>query len=133
MVRRRTFSREAQSVCSARHFVVDSLLDMGLEPWPADLVVTELATNAVRHAGTAFSVSVAIDDLVTIEVSDGSGAVPARRDTPSDEDGRGLQLVEALAADWGVDITGGTKSVWCRLSPQAVELTDPTQSAPALA
>jgi anti-sigma regulatory factor (Ser/Thr protein kinase) len=133
MVRRRTFSQAAESVGSARHFVVDSLLDMGVEPWPAELVVTELATNAVRHAGTAFSVSVAVDDQVTIEVSDGSEAIPERRDPPSDEDGRGLQLVEALAVDWGVEVTGGRKSVWCRLPPQNVDLTDTTQSAPALA
>src|SRR5688572_4719016 len=96
MDRRRSFPLHAHSVGSARHFVVETLLDMGFEPWPADLVVTELATNALRHAGTPFTVSVTVDGQVAIEVSDGSGAVPAPRESASDEDGRGLQLVDAL-------------------------------------
>jgi anti-sigma regulatory factor (Ser/Thr protein kinase) len=130
MDRRRSFPLHAHSVGSARHFVVETLLDMGFEPWPADLVVTELATNALRHAGTPFTVSVTVDGQVTIEVSDGSGAVPAPRESASDEDGRGLQLVDALVLDWGVDVADATKSVWCRLALQpAGGSTVPTRSA----
>ncbi|MFF8321579.1 ATP-binding protein [Streptomyces bobili] len=84
------------------------------------LVVAELAANAVLHGrvpGRDFALSLSHDDsrgVVRIEVTDTHPARPARLTSGTDEDGgRGLLLVEALAADWGVgDRLGPGKTVW---------------------
>lgn len=84
------------------------------------LVVAELAANAALHGrvpGRDFALSLALDEsrgTVRIEVTDTHPALPARKMPGADEDGgRGLLLVEALAADWGVrDRLGPGKTVW---------------------
>lgn len=49
-----------------------------------------------------------------VEVEDGSSALPHRRDAGySGVSGRGLQLVEGLADEWGVESRGNGKCVWC--------------------
>ncbi|SEE84838.1 Histidine kinase-like ATPase domain-containing protein [Streptomyces sp. 2131.1] len=82
----------------------------------AELMLTELATNALRH-GKGCEIGVRIffrDDRLVIEVDDGSPARPQLRHAqPDDEGGRGLFLVESLAAEWGVSPDGTT--TWCRL------------------
>ncbi|MFF4575684.1 ATP-binding protein [Streptomyces sp. NPDC001410] len=82
----------------------------------AELLLTELATNALRHgSGPDISVRVYIkDDRCVIEVNDGSPIRPELRHAdPTDEGGRGLFLVESLAAEWGVSPDGTT--TWCTL------------------
>jgi anti-sigma regulatory factor (Ser/Thr protein kinase) len=74
----------------------------------AQLALSELVTNAILHAQTPIQVSVlAHGDRVRIEVQDGSPRRPATR--PATRDaldpptvGRGIHIVEALAAEWGV-------------------------------
>ncbi|MFJ9715228.1 ATP-binding protein [Streptomyces sp. NPDC101213] len=93
------------------------------------LVVAELAANAVLHGrvpGRDFALSLARDEsrgVVRIEVTDTHPARPARLTPGTDEDGgRGLLLVDALAADWGVrDRVGPGKTVWaeCALARHA--------------
>ncbi|MFC5958381.1 ATP-binding protein [Streptomyces pratens] len=86
----------------------------------AVLVVAELASNAVLHGrvpGRDFALSLSLDDsrgVVRIEVTDTHPAQPARLAPGPDEDGgRGLVLIDALAADWGVsDRLGPGKTVW---------------------
>lgn len=81
---------------------------------------SELASNAVRHsqsrlAGGAFTVRAEIypGDYVWIEVEDDGGAwLDAARDTGRDH---GLDIVKALAADWGVDGDESSRVVWARL------------------
>lgn len=73
----------------------------------AALLVSELATNTVRHtASPVFVCRVAYDGAhVALEVEDHGGTpeVPHRREPgPGDEDGRGLLLVDALCAHWAV-------------------------------
>lgn len=83
----------------------------------AELLLTELATNALRHAhGPDIGVRVQLqDDHLVIEVRDGSPLVPVPRCAgPDDENGRGLLLVEALADAWGVSADGTT--TWCTVS-----------------
>lgn len=76
------------------------------------LVVSELTTNAVRHGGgRPFVRIVGGYDQVLVEVVDDSSARPAPR-----RGGWGLQLVEQLAARWGVVERGGQKVVWCELT-----------------
>ncbi|MEV5490193.1 ATP-binding protein [Streptomyces bobili] len=84
------------------------------------LVVAELAANAVLHGrvpGRDFALCLSHDDsrgVVRIEVTDTHPARPARLTPRTDEDGgRGLLIVDALAADWGVDDRlGPGKTVW---------------------
>jgi anti-sigma regulatory factor (Ser/Thr protein kinase) len=81
----------------------------------AALLVSELATNAVRHAATPFSVGLSLEGgVVTVEVADTGGGEVARRETV-DEGGRGLNLVERIAQDWGVRRRLEGKAVYFRL------------------
>ena len=80
------------------------------------LMVSELASNAVLHARTAYSVTATRHgDLVRGEVRDGSSLMPHVRqyglDAPT---GRGLRIVDALATRWGVlpGVDGEGKTVW---------------------
>lgn len=77
-------------------------------------VISELVTNAVR-AG-ARRVSLALDahhTYVRIATSDDAPGVPAKQHpTPDQNHGRGLLVVDALAARWGVDHEHGAKTVW---------------------
>ena len=77
----------------------------------AELLLTELATNALRH-GSGLDVGVRIfveSSHLKIEVNDGSPLRPALRHAdPYDEGGRGLFLFETLADAWGVSDDGST-------------------------
>ncbi|WP_019144812.1 ATP-binding protein [Aeromicrobium massiliense] len=102
----------------ARSFV-RHLLDEHELPELADdvqLVVTELATNAVVHARTPFSVSVSRDGpVLRVRVEDGAPEHPALSGDagPDDTGGRGLTLVEGVSDSWGVErIDGHAKAVW---------------------
>ena len=76
------------------------------------LAISELATNAVRHAKTPFDVVVETNGHVRLEVEDGSTSAPVRK-TPTDDGGRGLAIVDQLCDRWGVHIVDGRKCVWC--------------------
>ena len=84
----------------------------------ASLLVSELATNAVCHAGTAFDVGIDLGSCsVRVEVHDTGPGDPVRR-TPSlaEANGRGLQIVDLLADEWGVVHHGGaSKATWFTL------------------
>ncbi len=79
------------------------------------LVVSELATNALSHAHTLFRVTLTgLGDSVLLEVFDGSSTGPviviAR---PMDTHGRGVAIVKALSRDWGsTSSPAGGKVVW---------------------
>jgi anti-sigma regulatory factor (Ser/Thr protein kinase) len=84
----------------------------------APLIVSELVTNSLRHAGlqdaAAVRVSAAFEDRVLrIEVEDGgtSGAVIRRTPNRDGGGGFGLNIIDALALRWGVERAGGTL-VW---------------------
>ena len=83
----------------------------------AELVVSELVTNAVRYGAGGVSLQLSRhDDGVVVEVGDAGGGTPRRRRAAADDEGgRGLLLVGALAAGWGVRHVGAGKVVWCRL------------------
>jgi anti-sigma regulatory factor (Ser/Thr protein kinase) len=89
---------------------LESLVEAG----DVELLATETATNAMRHAGTDATVIVRyLGDRVRVEVGDGSTELPHVRRTKTDElGGRGLSLLEALSARWGVIRTVGGKRVW---------------------
>jgi anti-sigma regulatory factor (Ser/Thr protein kinase) len=83
----------------------------------AALLVTELVTNAVLHAGT--DIVVAIDrkpGRVVVRVCDDSEAPLVRREhEPTAATGRGLWLVDRLATSWGVNEVPKGKEVWCEI------------------
>lgn len=89
-------------------------LDDLVEDGDVELLATEIATNAVRHAGTEATVIVCyLGDRIRVEVGDGSNVLPRIR-TPDETEpgGRGLPLVEALSTRWGVIETVDGKRVW---------------------
>ncbi|MGP3922771.1 SpoIIE family protein phosphatase [Streptomyces sp. 8N616] len=92
----------------------------------AALLVSEMVTNAVVHAGTDVElvcrlVAAGEEDGgaagLVVEVSDRHAARPVgSQPPPAGEYGRGLQLVGALAESWGVSYRRGLKTVWFRLT-----------------
>ena len=87
--------------------------------YDAALVTSELVTNAVHHGAdrVTLRVDITADDLV-IAVEDGNAVLPppVRTAGTDDEGARGLSVIAAVAADWGVeDVPGGGKRVWTRL------------------
>ncbi|HEX5266568.1 MAG TPA: ATP-binding protein [Acidimicrobiales bacterium] len=87
----------------------------------AQLLVSELVTNAVAHAGTRVEVECTPTERgLRVSVRDGSSHVP-RPGRPGawDEQGRGLVLVETLASRWGAERDPGNgKAVWFELGDQ---------------
>ena len=126
----RRFEAAPDAPRAARAFVTDTLRRLGSEHLIADaaLVVTELATNAVVHAGCDFTVTIAPScDAVRIEVRDGSALPPKLRPArPRAESGRGLALIAAVAGAWGVDRASDGKIIWAELSPLAPAWRDPS-------
>ena len=101
----------------ARDFVCLHLVAHHLSHLVEDmrLVVSELATNAVAHAQTPFSVTLSCaDGSVLLAIHDASAAAPVRS-APDvmDVSGRGLMIVEVLSHKWGNSTDDhGFKSVW---------------------
>lgn len=79
-----------------------------------ELLTTELATNAVLHAHSAFDLALKVDPtVVRVEVGDASPVIPRPTVTPLDSvRGRGLFLVETMSSRWGVDGEVDGKRVW---------------------
>ncbi|MFJ8435727.1 SpoIIE family protein phosphatase [Kitasatospora sp. NPDC094019] len=126
-----TFEPVGRSASAARAFVRDALLGWGLPEVVDDAVVlvSELVTNAVVHAGTAAEVCCLREDgTVRIEVTDHhpERGLPTFADVPTTasdhyadadgEGGRGLLMCAALAERWGVEYGSGRKTVWFRLA-----------------
>ncbi len=84
------------------------------------VVVSELATNAMKHAQTPFTVIVHRDQSsVYLIVQDESAVMPAWAPASTLAlAGRGLVLVSVLSRDWGVSAGDGRKSVWARFDLQ---------------
>lgn len=88
----------------------------------AELLATELVTNAVRYATRPIELRLLHTDGLLVEVNDDVDRLPVLRDADEDdENGRGMQLVSRLACQWGAARTSGGKVVWFRLSPPADE------------
>jgi anti-anti-sigma factor len=108
------FEASPEAVREARVFLQNAMAgrvdpDMQSE---LTLVLSELASNVVRHARTPFEVVVETNGHVRIEVEDGSidALVPK---AASDEGGRGLAIIDRLCDRWGVLILRENKCVWC--------------------
>jgi serine/threonine-protein kinase RsbW len=113
-----------------RHIQVTSIEE-------AALLVTELVGNAVRHArplpGDRILVSWRLEaSRLQVRVTDGGHAAAEphlARAGPNDTHGRGLTIVDALAALWGVDTSSGSTTVWAMLPVRATPVADVDEPA----
>ena len=127
--------------------IARALADLALREWgiprsmcsDVRLIVTELVTNVIRHAGTPPQriglLDVVLDLLpnstVRVLVWDSSTQLPILRNASADaESGRGLLLVEALSSCWGsYPVAGGGKAVWAQI-PSGAETTPGSPAVP---
>ncbi len=111
---------DAQSVSRVREFVAEEVEALNRHDLADDavLVASELATNAILHAGGLTAVRVApVADGVRIEVHDRTRVPPTMaRASPEAMTGRGLRLVASLSARWAAEPNNGGKVVWAELS-----------------
>ena len=113
---------DVAGVGQARALVRRTLLDWQLDHLVdnACLLVSELTTNAVLHARTSFAVTVQhTGERVRVTVHDSAAGAPVRRRNGLHAaTGRGLGLIETLAADWGTAPSdlGYGKGVWFELA-----------------
>ncbi len=134
-----TLSAQDRSPAAARRVVQEALMRGGLELVLDDalLLVTELVTNAVVHAGTDVELQVDVGvGTVRVEVVDhGAGAPPLLASSvpaADREGGRGIFLLDKLAHEWGTRHFPGGKSVWFTLGVGGLVAHRPrAQRAPA--
>ncbi|CAL9621874.1 hypothetical protein SUDANB108_05888 [Streptomyces sp. enrichment culture] len=104
----------------ARAVVREQLHDWGLAGLaaPAELLVSELVTNAVRHShARPVALRLVRGDTLLCEVEDDDHELPTLLSArPLDDRGRGLRVVSTLAREWGTSRTGTGKTVWFELT-----------------
>jgi anti-sigma regulatory factor (Ser/Thr protein kinase) len=110
------FPRHLRSAGEARRFVTSACADH-VSSDKLDsiaLLVSELVTNAVVHAQSDAAVQVTRGSrrLMVAVTDEGPGTPVARHTQGHETNGRGLDLVDLLAASWGVEWGAGDKTVW---------------------
>ncbi|MFJ1603426.1 SpoIIE family protein phosphatase [Streptomyces sp. NPDC088253] len=128
-----TLPREPRSVGRAREYARTQLTAWDLEPLvdTAELLVSELVTNALRYGEGEIRLRLLLDRTLVCEVWDAGLVQPRRRRArDTDEGGRGLQLVGLLSAAWGSRRTPRGKTVWFELPlpDGGTPLTDPAEA-----
>jgi hypothetical protein len=133
-----------QAAGAARTFTTSAL-----EAWElshlsdtAELLVSELITNAVKHAGGVVDppddlnelsgrippviLSLSVRDSLVVQVWDVSGTPPVRRAAADDDvSGRGLELVDLLSKEWGCEVlTTGGKIIWFALELDVCDIAE---------
>ena len=110
-----------ESPRSARGFVTDQMQRWGYAPIASDaaLVTSELVTNAVQHASEPFALEIVdLHNGVVVTVEDAGNELPLPRNPgPAVMGGRGLFIVDFIAAAWGAwRIPDAGKFVWFRVA-----------------
>ncbi|GHG88646.1 SpoIIE family protein phosphatase [Streptomyces lanatus] len=106
---------DPSAVARVRAVATRTLDEWGLteEAFTTELILSELVTNALRHATGPIHVRLIRDRALICEVSDGSSTAPHLRSAATtDEGGRGLFLVAQFAERWGTRYTADGKVIW---------------------
>ncbi|MEV0489747.1 SpoIIE family protein phosphatase [Streptomyces atratus] len=124
------------AVGGMRAAVAEKLDDWGLSElaFATELILSELITNAIRHASAPVRVRLLRDRSLICEVSDGSSTSPHLRYAATmDEGGRGLFLVSQIAENWGTRYTSQGKVIWAQqplpASAPGANDTDPSPTS----
>ncbi|MER5407351.1 SpoIIE family protein phosphatase [Streptomyces sp. NPDC002769] len=110
-------------VAQARKASAEQLRVWGLDAlaFTTELVVSELVTNAIRHAPGPVRLRLIAEHALICEVSDGGATAPhLRHPKTTDEGGRGLFLISQFTQRWGTRYTPEGKIIWAEQS-----LTEP--------
>jgi serine phosphatase RsbU (regulator of sigma subunit)/anti-sigma regulatory factor (Ser/Thr protein kinase) len=121
----------------ARQFVEREVVARGADGLADEvtLAAAELLANAVQHGTPPVSISISGDrQRLRLEVRDANPRPPVRlAPNPSNMTGRGLALVDAVAARWGIDrTTAGGKIVWAEFEPADRDTGEPGVDLDAL-
>jgi anti-sigma regulatory factor (Ser/Thr protein kinase) len=115
-----TFVPVISAVTAARSFTESTLGEWGLADLAADatIVVSELASNAVMHAESAFRLTIErTEGVVRIAVDDIDATAPVSPQRAIDTiGGLGLVLVDGLTSRWGVEPLTAGKRLWCEFA-----------------
>jgi anti-sigma regulatory factor (Ser/Thr protein kinase) len=130
---------DARSVRTARHWALQLARVHGVDEQACstvELLTSELATNAVRHTvdSEAMTVSVHVTpDRFVVAVRDDDPMPPTLRHPPAGAPGgRGVELVDRLASEWGVEDDGPDgKRVWFAVPRAADRVTDGADPDPS--
>ncbi|MDI5964451.1 SpoIIE family protein phosphatase [Streptantibioticus silvisoli] len=109
------FPPDPAAVAAARNLTAGRLAVWGLDElaFTTEIVVSELITNAIRHASGPLRLRLILAETLIVEVSDRSSTFPQlRRARTDDEGGRGLMLVARLSRRWGTRPTDSGKVIW---------------------
>ena len=118
----------------ARRMITEACREWGVEDLtgPATLIVSELVSNAVQHAGTAMTVDASLrGECLHISVRDHHPQAPtvpdpAPVDGPPTAGGRGLYLIDVYATSWGSHTAADGKTVWATLRVSGKDSAEPT-------
>jgi anti-sigma regulatory factor (Ser/Thr protein kinase) len=111
-----SFPPSPPQIAAARHFALAAAEHLGCCAADLSLVVSELATNACVHARSPFTVTVNRQGTgIVVEVADEDPGPVTVRHLTKGASGRGMQIVAAVAKDWGVTSHPSGKSVWAVL------------------
>ncbi|BCM64863.1 MULTISPECIES: SpoIIE family protein phosphatase [Streptomyces] len=124
---------EPETAGRARSLASERLAQWRLEDltFSVELIVSELVTNAIRHARNPVSLRlIRTENRLICAVSDGSSTSPhMRRARLGEEGGRGLFLVAQFAARWGTRHTADGKTIWAEMPAPAAETALPPAGA----
>ncbi|MDQ1478248.1 MAG: hypothetical protein QOE62_3477 [Actinomycetota bacterium] len=116
----RSFAPTLSAPRAARQFAAAALRALGEEELTngAALITSELATNAIAHGRSPFTVTISpTGSTIEIAVRDASARPPRLRQSDASRvGGRGIALVASIAADWGTRTEPDGKAVWARLA-----------------